>query len=256
MPRSAHFASITLAAGSLLALAPAQAETILFDFGDDGSFRGASVVNPDLNGSYWNSEGPGVPILDAVTTTNGSTLVDLYFDTGVGTDSYNGPAGPTDVNTVADTDIDNAALGLLGADAAGYDFAVGTQVRFQLQQLNPNNTYDLIFFGSRKYQTDAETVYTTYDDNAYSSLTGSATLAIHDGLNGNPQNHNRDTVATISSVSPGADGIIYVQFTGSGGNAGVLNAFSVTGDFNPVPTPASLPLVGLGMLAATRRRRA
>src|SRR5262249_16632159 len=107
----------------------ALAQKVLIDFGSDTSYRGLSVTNPDSNGNYWNSVQPGllVPLIDA---GNHATTLQLGWDTPVGTDSYNGPAGPTDASTLHDdvlnTNIDATALGDLGgALEAAFDFAAG-----------------------------------------------------------------------------------------------------------------------------------
>src|SRR5687768_14833948 len=71
------------------------AQTVLIDFGSDTSFRGLSVNNPDTNGNYWNSLQPGNLVENLVDIGNGATTIDLGWDTPVGTDSYNGPAGET-----------------------------------------------------------------------------------------------------------------------------------------------------------------
>src|SRR2546423_835223 len=106
----------------------ADAATILVDFVSNASFRGVSVPNPDTNGNYWNSIIPGAYIINLVDTGNNGTGINLGFDTGVGTDSYNGPAGPTSFPNptpaeVAATDIDAAALGNMGIKEAAIDFA-------------------------------------------------------------------------------------------------------------------------------------
>src|SRR5690349_17473116 len=90
----ASIAAATATAAATLAT-PTRARTVLFDFGNDQSFRGATVVNPDQNGNYWNSFRTGTFNQNLVDTTNTPTTIDFGFSTAVGTDSYNGPAGPT-----------------------------------------------------------------------------------------------------------------------------------------------------------------
>ena len=79
--------------------ASAKAQTVLVDFGNNTSFRGASVVNPDSKGNHWNSIAPGAFITNLIDTKNNATTIDLGFDTPVGTDSFNGPAGVTSYST-------------------------------------------------------------------------------------------------------------------------------------------------------------
>jgi hypothetical protein len=210
---------------------------VLIDFGSDTSYRGLSVDNPDTNGNYWNSLQPGVFYTDLVDIDNQATTIDLGFDTPVGTDSYNGPAGPTDPTTLETdvqlVDVDAVALGNLGgALEAAFDFAAGpsladNRVRFQIQDLDPAKMYNLTFFGSHKFSTDATTVYSVYSDNTYSTLVDSASLDVQSAAE--PWMHNRDMVATINNLSPQADNILYVQFVGSNGDLGYLNDLQIEG---------------------------
>jgi hypothetical protein len=212
------------------------AQTVLIDFGSDASYRGLSVINPDSNGNFWNSLRPGVPGLDLIDIDNNVTTIDLYFDTPVATDSYNGPAGPTSegslLSDVGATDIDTAALGNLGgALEAAFDFAASpgganNRTRFQIQQLDPAKKYTLTFFGSHKYSEDAVTVYSVYSDNTYTTLVDSASLEV---MTPGPPNgeHNRDKVATISDLSPQTSNIFYLEFVGETGNLGYLNDMQV-----------------------------
>lgn len=220
------------------------AQTVLFDFGNDESFRGLSVNNPDANGNYWNSFRTGAFYQDLVDIGNNATTIDFGFSTGVATDSYNGPAGATDTATlltdVTFTDIEAVDLGLLGgANEAAFDYVAGptgppSYVRFEVQQLDPAKTYDLTFFASRKFTTDYQTVFNVYSDNTYTTLVDSVTLAHRDEFD--PFLHNRDTVATISGLSPQASNILYVEFVGDQGNPGYLNAMQLTGSGGVTPT--------------------
>src|SRR4051812_15030837 len=73
----------------------ARAQTVLFDFGNDQSFRGLSVQNPDMNGNYWNSFRTGLFYQNLIDIHNVPTTIDFGFSTPVATDSYNGPSGAT-----------------------------------------------------------------------------------------------------------------------------------------------------------------
>src|SRR3954452_3585619 len=93
--RVAGFALATVIGAGLAASATAQ--TVLVDFGTNLSFRGASSPNPDPKGHFWNNYFPGVFFSDFKDINNNPTTIDFGPDgTGVGTDSYNGPAGATD----------------------------------------------------------------------------------------------------------------------------------------------------------------
>jgi hypothetical protein len=237
----------------------ARASTVLVDFGSNNSFRGASVANPDPNDHFWNSIAPGAFVSNLIDFNNNATTIDLGFDTPVGTDSFNGPAGVTSIPPtaaeIAATDIDEAALGNLGVKEAAFDFAASpggadNRTRFQIQQLDPTKTYNLTFFGSHKFSTDDATVYSVYTDNTYSTLVASASLNVQQP--GSPHLHNRDTVATIDDLPPQADNILYVEFVGSRGSLGYLNAFEITA----VPEPNALLLLAssAGLVFGFRRR--
>src|SRR5215471_15821968 len=78
-------------------------QTLLIDFGNNAAqYRGIPVTNPDPNGHYWNSIQPGVLVSNMVDKNNTVTTLQLGWDTPVGTDSYNGPAGDTSFGTPAD----------------------------------------------------------------------------------------------------------------------------------------------------------
>jgi hypothetical protein len=218
---------------ALLAGWPAagRGQTVLFDFGNNQSYRGLSVPNPDPLGHYWNSLRTGVFYQNLVDINNNPTTIDFGFSTPVGTDSFNGPAGPTvegDLQfSLQFTDVDQAALGNLGGALEGpFDFVAGpgladNRVRFEIQQLDPAKKYNLTFFGSHKFSEDDVTVYSVFSDNTYTTLVGTASLEVQ--TPGSPNLHNRDKVATISNLSPQTDNILYVQFVGSNGNEGYLN---------------------------------
>jgi hypothetical protein len=219
----------------------AHAQTVLIDFGSDTSFRGLSVNNPDTNGNYWNSLQPGLFYENLIDIDNVATTIDLGFDTPVATDSYNGPAGPTDESSlefdVQLTQIDAAALGNLGGSFEGvFDYAAGYNgvehfpVRFQVQGLNPASAYNLTFFGSHKFSEDSTTVYTVYTDDTYTTPVATTSLLIQDPF----FTHNMDRLATITGVSPQTDNILYVEFVGETGKGGYLNAMQIEAIAGPL----------------------
>jgi hypothetical protein len=222
------------------------AQTVLIDFGNDTTYRSLSVINPDSNGNYWNSIQPGVLTNDLIDIENNGTSIDIGWNTPVGFDSFNGPAGPTgpddDKQALRDndlplTDIDALALGNLGGALEGpFDFIASpggadNRVRFQIQQLDPSKKYTLTFFGSHKFSTDTTTVYSVYSDDTYATVVGTASLDVQDSVQ--PWMHNRDRVATISDLSPQTDNILYVQFVGSTGNLGYLNDMQIEATESP-----------------------
>lgn len=203
---------------------------VLIDFGADNTYRALSVVNPDENGNFWNNRGFST-LVNMVTADNGSTEIDLVATSGYGVDSFNGPAGSTSTDTnsadyyvtkVASTAIDAVALGDLGSTNACFDYFSGT-VTFELQDLDPSTLYNLTFYGSRKFSSDATTRYSVTDSNGI--VLASADLDVHEP--GSAWLHNQDTTVTISNVAPDAADTIYVTFTGTGGGSGYLNALQV-----------------------------
>ncbi len=235
----------------------AEATTVLIDFGSNTSYRGASVVNPDGNGNYWNSMQPGLYYTNLVDTSNTGTGINFGFSTPVGTDSFNGPAGVT-ANTpltaaeIAATDIDPIALGNLGVNAAAVDFAAEVNTRFEIQNLDPTKKYNLTLFGSHKFSDDNTTVYSVYTDNTYTSQVAATSLNVQ--TPGSPWLHNRDTVATLSNLSPQTGNILYVQFTGANGHLGYLNCMQLSTVEVPEPTLVSLVAIGTGLVVLGRRR--
>jgi len=237
--------SICLALFGIVLSIHAHAQIVLIDFGNDTSFRGVTVPNPDQRGNFWTSMQPGLFYSNLVDSSNVPTTIDFGFSTPVGTDSFNGPAGvtsgphPTPAEIDA-TDIDEAALGRLGVKTAAIDFAAEVNVRFEIQQLDPTKRYNLTFFGSHKFSTDNATVYSVFTDNTYSTLVDSVSLNVQ--TPGAPNLHNRDQVAVLSNLAPQTSNILYVQFTGELGGIGYLNALQI----ETVPEPASAFLLGTG----------
>jgi hypothetical protein len=245
-----RFTGVSLALAGSMSLT---AQTVLIDFGNNTSFRGVSVVNPDLNGNHWNSFQPGFFYSNLIDVNNNATTIDFGFSTPVGTDSYNGPAGATSIpptpTEIAATDINAVALGNLGIKEAAFDFAAGVGVRFEIQQLDPSKLYNLTFFGSHKFNSDAATVYSIFSDNTYSTLVASGSLNVYQP--GSPWLHNRDTVLTLNNIAPQTGNILYVQFTGAQGGDGYLNSMRITA----VPEPAAASLLGLALAALLAVKR-
>lgn len=235
--------SLVVAVTTVIA-SPASATKILFDLGNDDSFRGADTASPDVNGNHWNTVWSGAFYSDVVDTTGTPTAVDFGFSASAGTDYFNGPSGGTADPTA--TVYDAVALGDLGVDEAVYDYYVNSA--FQVQQLDPAKTYDVVFYGSHKFNNDNVTRYSLYTDSTLATEVAGVDLLV--GVNAD---HNQDQVATLAGVSPQPDGILYVAFAGASGGNGYLNAFSVT-EVIPEPTSFALLAVVAAATAVTPRR--
>lgn len=227
-----------LALGLLALALPLQvrAQSILVDFGTSSSFRGASVPTPDENGNVWNGFAPGAFLANLVDTAGAARGLSMGFTTPIGTDSYNGPAGPTsDPPTpaeLANTRFDPAALGELGATNAVFDYfgaGAGLTARFTLSNLNPLRTYNLTFFGSRKYPTGEEPGNQDSRTTVYAVTDSFGTeLVFTNLLVGSFGDHNSNTVVTLTGLVPDALNRIFVAFRGlTPTNAGYLNAMKI-----------------------------
>jgi alpha-1,3-glucanase-like protein/List-Bact-rpt repeat protein/HYDIN/CFA65/VesB family protein len=208
-------------------LAEAQ-ETWLIDLGDSNDFRSTSVGNPDYMGHYWNSVGSEAYWSNLLDTTGNPSSLALEFDYVTGDDSYNGPAGIT--FNPNDAVFNTNALGYLAVGAAVYDYYVSSG--FEIQGLNPSSRYNLTFFGSHAYSTDAATVYTLYTDSTYSNAVTSTSLNVQIPSNSGQWNTNQ--LAILNNVSPQPNGVMYIGFYGSNGtgihdgtNLGYLNAMEI-----------------------------
>jgi PEP-CTERM motif len=245
--------SLSLATVLMVGLAASvNAQKVLFDLGADNDYRSISVPNPDPNGHYWNSVSSCCYFPNLLDTNGNTTSLAFGFTSATGNDSYNGPAGPTDVGTpaqnVPNTVINAAALGDLGVKEAAFDYYTGSKL--QIQNLDPSKKYNLTFFGSHQYNDGNDTtVYTSYTDGTFTTPVASVSLVV--GGNGV---WNQDQVATLTNLSPQASNILYIGFQGAPRGAGYLNSMELT----TVPEPGTVLMLISGAFAsvfALRRRK-
>jgi len=235
------------------------ARTFLVDLNSSKGYRGLDPASPDSNGNHWNSFPHAVTgssqLNGLVATDGGPSSVDFGSITPFGSDSYNGPAGDTTVGApsyaldptkVFATDIDAAALGALGIKEAAFDYITtvshtnvppgqatpANDARFAIQGLDPQLTYTLRLFGSRKYADESTTIYEAFSDPAFEYLSAATSLEVQDALS--PGNHNRGTVAVLPGIRPSASGAIYLRVRAEGGKDGYLNSMQIVEGTRPV----------------------
>lgn len=226
----------------LFAQLNASGEVILIDFGNDLSYRGASIASPDGNGNYWNSVHSGAYYANMVDTANNTTTIDFGFGSVGGSDYYNGPAGA--LQGASNSVYNSVALGNLGVDEAVYDWYKDST--FTIQGLDPMKTYNLTFFGSHKYDVPGISTYTVCTSNDYLTAVASTTLAHNnESINTFEWQHNQDRVATINGVSPQYANSLWIRADG------YINAMQI----EVIPEPATLGLVaGMGSCILIARR--
>lgn len=240
--------------GLALGLAlPSHGAKVLVDFGSASTFRG--VTSP----GNWNSTGFGF-ISNLVDTTGAPTTIDWAPNGLGGVDSFNSVVGATsnpptvgEISAVAEA-LNTTTLGDLGVAEAAIDYYVsdnGTNGdgRFQLQQLEAGQAYQLQFYASHRF-LGSQTRYSVYDDPGYSNLLGSTTLTHGNGAG----TGNTNTVASLTLTGPdNANNIFYIKWEGvSTPTEGYLNSMSI----EAIPEPSSLVLSGMALAMVVRRRRA
>ncbi len=216
---------------------PPPSNTVLLDFGNNQSYRGANTPSPDVRGNFWNSVWAGAFNGPLTNAAGGVTTMGLAFHAAAGTDYYNGPSGATQNPSACVIDTD--ALGDLGINEAVYDYYVNST--FQIQGLDPMKVYSLTFFGSHKYSDSDYTTYSVCSDASYSKVVTSISLYVQSP--GNPGAHNSNKVATISGISPQNNGIIYIKFQGTNSNpsvGGYLNCMQIV-ELTPTNAPPPPP---------------
>lgn len=238
---------------SLGAVAPVQAASVLIDFGSAATFRG--VTSP----GNWNSTAFGF-MPNLIDSTGAATTIDWAPNGLGGVDSFNSVVGATSNPPTAgeiaavDAAINKTVLGELGVAEAAIDYYVsnnGTNSdgRFQLQQLQAGQAYELSFYASHRF-IGSQTRYSVYDDSGYSNLLGSVVLTHGNGSG----TGNIDTVASLVLTGPSnANNIFYVKWEGVGTSTeGYLSAMSI--EAIPEPSSVGLSLIALGLGLMKRRR--
>lgn len=236
-----HLQLITRLAAYITAIAAgtATAQTILVDFGPDGTSNPAPTASPDTNGNTWNNFIPG-SAYDLFETGGIDTGINLFARSGV---AANNPGGLTAPSA--------ALLGDLAIATATQDyiFTSGTTIELVLDGLDPAKTYDLDLFATRATSGTRVTNYDVIggDGLVTQQLQTSGTDIGSDGM----YDGNDDTLASFTGIRADTNGEILINVDVASGGFAYLGAARIT----VVPTPATCSLVALGGLAALRRRR-
>ena len=218
-------------------------EKLLFDFGPNDPSNG-DATGTDTNGNHWNNW----------VATNGGGLVNAgeHIAGLVDTTGRNTGAGMTitagfQANGKATGGLlapNPALLGDLGVATATEDYFYssadgvknGTDDDlpggFMLTGLDPSQTYDFTFFGSRAIAETRVTQYTVRGANSASAnLQTSGT-----GIGGGGTYAGNDSqVATVAGIQPDAFGQVFVDLTVVQGSFTHINAMEVVTSVPPAP---------------------
>lgn len=236
--------SVLACACALAVACSANAETLLFDFGNVNQLSPAAPNTPAWNNILRPADGGVPPVL--VDSLGNNTLVGLFF-----TDDFfiNGPpsqlgseapAGDAAAYPVSATD--DYLFGHTGAFAGEPDNSLSS---FSLFGLDPNSLYDFTFFSARNGVNDNRD--TAYNVAGANSGSGVATTA------------NNDTeVLVIGDISPTAGGTIDIDVSAAATNTNglgfyYLNVMQI--DVRAVPEPSSTLMALLAMSSIGLRAR-
>ena len=221
-------------------------ETVLVDFGvdlEETSLDGMSRTWNNASGPKGQIAASGQFVTDALGSNGTATTIDLSLEL-TGTPHFSDPVANT-----GDTAV----------DAAPYDYPVtayadainvwpGNFVTLDVEGLTVGESYEFRVFGLRG-----------------SSVGGASTRATTFTIGGETYEidswNNQDTFAVFSGISPDAEGkvSITVDGTSAGNSNGYLTVLEVEGNFQAVPEPSTLVLLGLGLVFALpvviRRRK-
>jgi len=248
---------------------PSNAARFLVDFGRNdfatGGSQGAITPSPDTNGYYWNNFNKeefndNTSSLDVPDTASISGLVDdANGASGIGIQLLDSTGNNEwEANGAINgglLDPDPNLLGELAIETATRDYFFTTQqeASFVLNGLNPLATYDLEFFATRDTGATRETQYRATGANGQIFSEILQTSGANAGSAAHPVGNDDDTVTILGLVPDGNNSITIDMLTASGGFSyiGILGITETT-----VPEPASMALIGLGVLVLGVRRAA
>lgn len=227
---------------AICAAQPANATTLLFDFGNTGQQTELTGWN---NVIYPNPE--PAPTVDPVVDSTGAVvpgvtleIPDQFFINGppsqLGSES---PAGDAAAFPVSATD--DYFFGHTGAFAGGPDNSTGG---LKLTGLDPSQAYDFTFFSARNGVNDSrETAYSVTGANAANGVLEAA--------------NNDSNVLVLDGIFPDGNNEISVGVSAGAGNTNGLEFYYINlmQVSTAIPEPSAAMLLTLAGLAGTTRRR-
>ncbi|MCA9240617.1 MAG: PEP-CTERM sorting domain-containing protein [Planctomycetales bacterium] len=248
-------------------ISPVSAGRFLIDFGRNdvatGGGQGAITPSPDVNGNYWNNFNKE----DFNSNTGSLDVPDTAAISGLVDDANTASTiGIQLLDSTGNNEWEaNGAIngGLLGPNPALLgDFAIETATRdyffttqpsasFVINGLNPLATYDLEFFATRDTGGTRNTQYRATDANGSVLSAILQTSGAGAGSAAHPNGNDDDTVTLLGLVPDGSNSITVDMLTNAGGFS-YVGILSITEN---VPEPSAATLLGLGFVAAARRRR-
>lgn len=227
----------------------ASGQTILIDFGNNGT-NGNITASPDVNGKYWNnSYNGGYTITNMTTTANGSTTIDLSYATAVATNSASLGVGSAPAPFNVTTAYEDAIF------STGTTAGTGITVRFA--QLDLTKTYKFTLFGSR---STADSRTTNFEMVGATTATGSLQTS-GTNIGGSGINYNNSNVLVLgglSGIAPNGSSQIDLTFYATSTDVNKF-AYLNSMQIEIIPEPTTTAMLGLGLLSTAlvvfRRRR-
>ncbi|NDV62803.1 hypothetical protein G0Q06_10105 [Puniceicoccales bacterium CK1056] len=232
-------------------------DLVLIDFGNDGTFQGATPASPDANGNIWNST--AFSALNNMVDSNGSATTLDFEDLNLWGTGSSGSWGLTTSNPPTALEIADVQTAVDGSSISGTDFDIAEVAmdfynssidtdsdnipdyfkgEFKISQLEEGSTYELSFLAAHAFTGDS-TLVQVYDDATFTNLLGSTTITQGDG-SGTPT----PNVGQIIVTGPAnTDNTIYIRFEGTTVSGdGILNAMSI----KKFKFPTGLVLIDIG----------